>query len=317
MSEEHRVVFITPTWAGDLDHFRVMRASFEQSSFARFDHYVVVQDEDIALFEEFRGRSGLILLSTKDVLPEVVEYHRKRARRLSKRLGRHSTRICGSLKRIFSWPIWPSYTGWHTQQICKLKLASELTCDTAVILDSDVIITKTAVIEDFLSTSGPVCFANWLKRTETKGKVKNWIDESEYLVNIKPDTDYVNVYFDTPFVFNQLLLCEALSSLETRFGKDWWNVFLNRPPRRWSEFGFYKAFLIKKQPLVSTDWRDPSFCRYLYDTKDSKAVVNTVSDMMHDPQIHYVTIHSQANGREFQDPNEYLKPILALFYRDH
>jgi hypothetical protein len=70
MSNKQRMVFITPTWAGDLDHFRVMRASLEQSPLAGFDHYVVVQHEDIALFEEFRGRSGLTLLSTRDVLPE-------------------------------------------------------------------------------------------------------------------------------------------------------------------------------------------------------------------------------------------------------
>src|SRR5690554_4322477 len=164
MSKKPEIVIITPTWAGDIDHFRVMRKSVEQSPLAALEHYVVVQDEDMALFEEFRGRAGLHLLSTADVLPPGIERKRKTARYLSERFGRSATRLAGSLRRMVSWPEWPSYTGWHTQQLCKLKLGSELKCDTVIVLDSDVVVTKAASCEDFLAPSRVVCFADWIDR---------------------------------------------------------------------------------------------------------------------------------------------------------
>ena len=312
MNKQRQLVLITPTWAGDIDHFRLMRASLEQSPLAQFEHYVVVQDEDLALFDEFRNRDHLTLLSTKNVLPDIIERRRRRARYLSGTFGRTATRICGSLKRIFSRPLWPSYTGWHTQQLCKLKLASELPYDTAVVIDSDVIVTQSASIDDFINHSNIVCFSEWLERSQLRGKVKNWVHESEALVSFHDAQPNVNVYFDTPFGINCSLLQEALNELESSTGTQWWNALLNRPPRRWSEFGFYKAFLAKKASTMSIEWRKPSFSRYLYDTKNPEAVVNTVAKMLKDPDIHYVTIHSQANGREHQDPNIYLKPILSL-----
>jgi len=311
MSDEPRIVFITPTWAGDFEHFRVMRTSLENSPLARFQHYVVVQDEDLSLFEEFRDRPGLTLLSTRDVLPVDVERLRVRARQLSERFGRNFTRICGSLKRQFGWPIWPSYTGWHTQQLCKLKLATECESDTVVVIDSDVVVTPNASAGDFISTSGAVCFASWKPRAELKGKVRKWVAESEQLVGAGQEADPFNVYFDTPFVFDRNRLTAALADLESRSAKKWWQALLDRPPRRWSEFGFYKAFLAHKVDNGLIDYKEPSFFRYVYDTSEPSNVVEQVARMIRDPDIHYVTVHSQASGRETWNANAYLEPLLS------
>lgn len=317
MSSDPRLVLITPTWRGDLEHFRAMRCSLEHSGLAELDHYVIVQNEDLSLFEEFRGRAGLILLSTKDVLPESVERRRMRARMLSEHLGRNFTRICGSLRRVVGWPLWPSYTGWHTQQICKLKLASELGCDKAVILDSDVVVTPSATVQDFLASSRIVCFTEWRKRSDLSGKVRNWVLESERLVDADHEVDPVNTYFDTPFVFDRRVLSAALAYLESKNGTAWWSALFERPPRRWSEFGFYKAYLTYKVPRESIDWLAPSFSRYIYDTSDPERVIDTVRKMIVDPDIHYVTIHSQASGRESWDPKAYLAPLLSLLMEGH
>jgi len=310
MNTEPRIVLITPTWAGDLEHFRVMRRSLELSPLSMLAHYVVVQDEDLWLFEEFRGQPGLRLLSTRDVLPDVIERRRVRARALSGRFGRNFTRICGSLKRLCSWPKWPSYTGWHTQQLCKLKLASELDCDLAVVLDSDVVVTPHAALHDFFGGGGAVCYASWQERTALRGKVKNWVRECEALVGVSGENGPVNVYFDTPFVFDRHLLGAALSDLESRSGKRWWQALLNRPPRRWSEFGFYKAFLMHRAADRMIEWREPEFIRYIFDTSEPLHVVESVRSMMSDPGVHYVTLHSQASGRENWDPRAYLGPLF-------
>jgi len=311
MSDEPDLVFITPTWAGDLDHFRLMRASLEQSPLGKYPHYAVVQTEDLPLFDEFRDSPGLTLLSTRDVLPAEVERRRVRARRLSERFGRNFTRICGSLKRVVSWPLWPSYTGWHTQQLCKLKLATELDCDTAVVIDSDVLVTPHADAGDFFGDSGVVCFAHWQHRSELRGKVRNWSLESERLAGMTSEQSDVNVYFDTPFVFDRKLLDWALRELESSSGKDWWSTLLARPPRRWSEFGYYKAFLASRENQIDIEWRQPAFFRYLFDTRDPKTVVDQVCSFMRDPQVHFVTIHSQASGRHEWSAEDFLVPILS------
>lgn len=312
ISTKPEIVIITPTWAGDVDHFRVMRKSVERSPLAELEHYVVVQDEDMPLFEEFRGRSGLTLLSTADVLPPEIERKRRTARRLSDRFGRNVTRLAGSLRRLFSLPEWPSYTGWHTQQLCKLKLASELECDKAVILDSDVVVTKYASCEDFLASSRVVCFADWVARRDLRGKVKNWVEESEALVGALGLSDSVNAYFDTPFVFDRDTLRKALQLLEKRSGEPWWNALLARPPRRWSEFGFYKAFLGCHCDPKHVEWRTPEFSKYIYNASDPESVVGVVRSMLMDPNIHYITIHSHAGGRESWDPESYLDRVTAL-----
>jgi len=312
VSQTSEIAFITPTWAGDIDHFRVMRASFETSPLGAYPHYAIVQTEDLPLFDEFRESPGLTLLTTQDVLPEDVERRRVRARALSDRFGRNFTRICGSLKRTFSWPKWPSYTGWHTQQLCKLKLATELDCETVVVVDSDVLITRHASASDFLCNSGTVCFASWKPRAQLRGKVRKWIEESEKLVGATSEADPFNVYFDTPFVFSRTLLKMALEDLESRSGSSWHAAMLSRPPRRWSEFGFYKAFLTHRACKEDVEWREPSFFRYLYDTSDPRKVVEVAKEAMSDPEVHYLTIHSQASGKKDWDPKSYLDPLASM-----
>ena len=310
MSRRQKTVLITPTWAGDFEHFRLMRASLEHSGLNHLPHYVVVQHEDLELFREFANTPGLHLLSTRDVLPPEVEAIRVRARNLSSRFGRGLTKIFGSLKRLISWPIWPSYTGWHTQQLCKLKLASELDCDLAVIIDSDVYVTPGAQVDDFVSTSGSVCFADWKSRTDLKGKVANWVAVSEAMAGAVNADRKVNVYFDTPFVFDQRLLRAALNFLERGSRKRWWQVLLDQPPRRWSEFGYYKAFLACQCDASEVEWRNPVSSRYIFDTSDPEKVIHTVTSMRGDPSVHYITIHSQASGRESWAPSAYIDPLI-------
>nr|WP_297403114.1 DUF6492 family protein [uncultured Marinobacter sp.] len=306
------IVIITPTWAGDWEHFRLMRASLESSPLANLSHYVVVQTEDLPLFEEFRDREGLELLSTKDVLPEEVEVRRKQAKILSRVLGRTVTKLLGSLNRLISWPKWPSYTGWHTQQLCKLKLASELDCDIAIILDSDIVVTPSASISDFSNAQAVRCFADWKPRNLLTGKVRNWISVSESAAGVKNANKIANTYFDTPFIFHRKPLRSALAYLEAQGGGHWWQELLRLPPRRWSEFGYYKAFLEHHVDSKSVEWYEPSFTRYVYDTHDAEYVVDAVKTMLADPDVHYITIHSHSSGRENWDPRLYIEPIKAI-----
>ncbi|WP_027329455.1 DUF6492 family protein [Marinimicrobium agarilyticum] len=304
-------IVLTPTWAGDLDHFRLLRASLARSPLAALEHHVVVQTEDLPLFRKFAEEPNVVLRSTAEVLPPIVEKHRRRARHIGAHAGRHLTRISGSLRRTLGWPRWPSYTGWHTQQLCKLAVASERERATTIVLDSDVVVTPSAHINDFRTPGAVVCFAQWQPLSSLRGKVRKWVDNAAELTDTIPTSEAqnVNTYFDTPFVLDGEVLRAMLSYLEARSGLPWWQHLLNQPPRRWSEFGLYKQYLKtwSRQPV---DWRAPEQMHYLFDTSNAAAVVKQVTHLFQRPDIHYITLHSQSSGKHDWGASDYTESLL-------
>ncbi len=305
------VILLTPTWAGDLEHFRLLRASLARSPLAGLKHHVVVQTEDLPLFEAFAKEPNVVLRTTAEVLPPKVEQRRLQSLKIAARAGRHLTRISGSLRRTVGWPRWPSYTGWHTQQLCKLAVASEAHTSTAIVLDSDVVVTPTAQLEDFRSARSVVCFAQWQPLHSLSGKVRKWVDNAARLTGQGPlpEAQPVNTYFDTPFVFDGTVLRAMLKHLEQQSGLPWWQHLLNQPPRRWSEFGLYKQFL-SQQTQQSVDWRSPDLMHYIFDTRDADAVVEQVVGLFEKPDIHYITLHSQSSGKHNWNAQGYTERLL-------
>lgn len=302
-------VLVTPTWSADLPHFRLMRESLERSPLAGLTHHLVVQTEDLPAFEAFAERPGVHLRTTAEVLPASVEARRQQARHYARMLGRHATRIGGSLRRNLGWPPWPAYTGWHTQQLCKLIVAAEHPETTTVVLDSDLIITPRAQPSDFVGENGVLCPARWQAYGALRGKVRKWIESAAALYQqpLRPET-LVNHYFDTPFPLHGPTVHSLIEDLERRFGQRWWRTLVNQPPRRWSEFGTYKQYLLHRRDLA-VDWRAPECARYLHDTRDVDRLVDAVARLWQDREVHYVTIQSRSAGRDRQDPNDYLVPL--------
>lgn len=306
----HDAILLTPTWAGDLEHFRLLRASLNRSPLAALKHHVVVQTEDLPLFEAFAHEPNLVLRTTADVLPEQVEQRRIQALQIGARAGRHMTRISGSLRRAIGWPHWPAYTGWHTQQLCKLSVACDSGSATTIVLDSDVVVTPAAHLDDFRASGAVVCFAQWQPLHSLGGKVRKWLDNAARLTGSGPlnEAQEVNTYFDTPFVFEGDVLRAMLNHLEQQSGLPWWQHLLNQPPRRWSEFGLYKQFL-NQWTGQAVDWRSPDFMRYIFDTRDADAVVQQVKELFEKPDIHYITLHSQSSGKHDWNARGYTEQL--------
>jgi hypothetical protein len=305
------ICLITPTWSGDLDHFRLLRASLDRSRLADVPHHVIVQTEDRDAFSDF-DCPAMKLQTTADVLPPEVETARRRSRRISQHLGRHLTRISGTIRRELGWPRWPAYTGWHTQQICKLMAARHADADQAIVIDSDVIVTPHADVSDFYSNGRIRCFATWAKFEEMGAKVRKWIRQAEYLTGHSAARDgLVNTYFDTPFILNRAVLDAMLLWLESNYHQPWWHVLLSQPPRRWSEFGTYKAFLAGYAG-AQVDWCAPDMSRYLFDASDMQKFVKQVEALIRDPAVHYITIHSQSSGRRPWSIADYKERLQAI-----
>lgn len=311
---DSRICLITPTWSGDLHHFRLLRASLDRSPLAGVPHHVVVQTEDRALFSGFDA-PAMDLKTTAEVLPPEVEAARCRARRIGRRLGRHLTRIGGSMRRELGWPRWPAYTGWHTQQVCKLAIAAGADVDQAVVIDSDVIVTPNADVSDFQSDGRVRCFATWASLDEAGAKVRKWIRHAEQLTGHLPARDgLVNTYFDTPFILDRRMVNAMLRWLESTYNRPWWRVLLSQPPRRWSEFGIYKAFL-DRDAGERVDWCPPETARYVFDASDVAKLVRKIEAFMADPGVHFITVHSQSSGRKPWSVADYGADLQSVIER--
>lgn len=141
------VRLITPTWSGDRRHVELMRASIERSPLHALRHELAVQTEDRMLFEPLASES-VRLRTTADLLPAEVEATRVRARRLQRLSGPAGTRLLGSIARRIGRPRWTVYSGWHVQQLTELAAAAGTTAEHVVAIDSDVVITPHAGVND-------------------------------------------------------------------------------------------------------------------------------------------------------------------------
>lgn len=310
-----RVSLITPSWAGDLEQFRLLRASLDRSALAQIPHTLVVQSEDQDAFSEFDS-PALELKTTREVLPPLVEQRRLAARRTSRLLGRHLTRVSGSARRTLGWPRWPAYTGWHTQQISKLALAAQAQSDYVLVLDSDVIVTRSADLKKLLMTPEIVCFSEPKPLNEFSGKTRKWVLQADALLNTgAPGNGLYDGYFDTPFLLHSASVRAMLGWLEQQYRQPWWLALLTQPPRRWSEFATYKRFL-QKLELENADtkvtWLPPEHMHYIFDASDTDRLMAELRTRLVDPATHFITVHSQSSGRGLWTAADFAHKVMPI-----
>lgn len=310
-----RVSLITPSWAGDLEQFRLLRASLDRSALAQIPHTAVIQTEDITAFSGFNSPS-LELKTTAETLPGDIEAKRLKARRSSRLLGRHLTRLCGSSRRTLGWPRWPAYTGWHTQQICKLALAAKAQSEYVLILDSDVLVTRSADVSGLLSQRDIVCFSEPKPLDEFRGKTRKWVLQADSILKAgAPANSLYDSYFDTPFLLHTQSVRALLDWLEKQYQNPWWQVLLDQPPRRWSEFATYKRFLQKltqETDDIKVKWLAPDHIHYIFDASDTDRLIAQLRGHLSNPDTHFVTIHSQSSGREAWSTADLVSKVMPI-----
>lgn len=305
---------LTVTWSADRRHFGLLSDSLAHSSLADLPHDVIVQTEDLSLFETFR-RASVVLHPTCEILPKAVEENRLLARHRQEKYGRRATRLLGSASRRIDWPDWPRYTGWHTQQICKLAYVAKSGLDRIVIMDSDLVVTDHARPEDFTSTEGIVCFSDWRESSTVTGRVKNWQTTAHQLLDrTMTEMRAFDCYFDTPFVMHAASVRRMLQWLEDRHSQPWWKVLLSLPPRRWSEFCVYKTFL-RNLSDQAVDWRNTENIGYLFNAGEPELLGRKFLHMADVERRHYITIHSQSSGRRLWTTEPYEDIVRSYLLR--
>ncbi|WP_421717960.1 DUF6492 family protein [Algiphilus sp.] len=300
------ILLVTPTWAADRAHFALMRHSIEASALGALRHEVIVQSEDVDVFADF-ARGPVRVRATADLLPAVVEERRVQALRRAQRLGHRGTQWAGSLAlRTGGFPQWVGYTGWHVQQISKLAVAAESRCDTVVVVDCDVVVLPHATAAHLRDDQDRIlCLHDPCRPDRIGTKAARWNRQAHRLFQqpFDPRRDYDGA-FDTPFVFHAPTVRRMLRHLEQRFRQPWWQVLLNQPVRRWSEFATYRAYIKHFLPQDAVRWRQgPGVTTTsIHRAPAAKAIRAALWEMMRNTAgPPFVTVHSvQAGQRRFQ-----------------
>lgn len=156
MAEASGLQFFTPSYAGDLDRFVLLRQSVKRFARCPVQHVVAVPRRDVAAFRRAAEGEDCRVVAQEDFV-EPYFYAPAWSRYLQQALGERTWRLRQS--RFGGRP------GWIVQQIVKLS-APEVFADGEVCLvDSDLVFIRDFDRRDFLPASG----ARVLLRMEPEG----------------------------------------------------------------------------------------------------------------------------------------------------
>ena len=302
---EFSLAFVTATWGADLDHFRWLRRSLEKAGFAEVPHIVVVQTEDLHRFLSF-ATGGVQLKTTADVLPPSVESGRVRALSKARRYGRHLTRFCTSLNKRFGWCDFVRYSGWQVQQITKLTVSADAALDVAVVLDSDLIVTRPFDLQVFMPGEATAVFEDLDVTPDSPGLSWKWHCNARALLKQGPaEHTPANGYFATPFVLDRRTLTSLFSWLQAEYLRPWYQVLLSQPVASWSEFCIYTQFA-REQPQTSrlaiTRNRHQ---RSLVSVDERRDHERFIQESFDDPDIYFMNIPSDRRGKQHWSVDHY------------
>jgi len=118
------VGLITPSYAGDFERFSLLCDSIDRRLVGYERHYVIVDDEDMGLFQRFNGGRRVVMPSSR-FLPHWLK-------RVPSLLTKGGRRLWWSLRA-------PPVRGWHVQQILKIAAAAALPEPRHCLIDSDTV----------------------------------------------------------------------------------------------------------------------------------------------------------------------------------
>jgi len=200
--------FITPTYAGDIDRFAVLRESI--MTFAADVHHVaIIQTEHFDHFESrFAHQPNLELLTTSRVLPPHMELQRGGSRLSRKLIG---------LRRAFKQD-YRRIDGWRAQQLTKIYSLAQSEHEVGIFLDSDIFLSRHVKEADFFSQGKPKIFRAKCHNLESAAL---WLSAAD-IHGIDPlSTNETHNFVFAPAVFRRSTAELLINEMISRHGQRW------------------------------------------------------------------------------------------------
>jgi len=242
------VSLITPSHREDLGRSAMLFDSIDRhvTSFER--HYVIVHDEDLALFRPFdRGRR--VVLPASEFLPRWL--------REVPRLRWRNRQYWWSIK---AWPV----SGWHTQQLVKIQAAACLPEDRFCVIDSDNVFFRDF---DVAAVASPNILPVHIYRDgagEHRPRHLKWVRTAHRLLGLEEPSFPADDYIDQIIVWDKAIINAMTARIEALSRRGWVETLCRA--RNFSEYMIYGTFVVREASLagrfrITTD----SFCRTYWD----------------------------------------------------
>ena len=220
---EPKICLVTPSYAPDFERCKLLVNSVKRYSTATLKHYIVVDREDISLFQELSSPETIII-AKEELLPNWIVklpfFTRKNL--------------------WFSWKTLP-VRGWLVQQLIKLGIAEYISEDILVFADSDVFFVRNFDLNCFIQDDKVRFFAQPGKVNPEDPHLPGWYFDASKLLNLAPPEFPVANYMGQLIFWRKDNVLQLHRHLEQKNHKHWmeticanWNV---------SEYILYGVFV--------------------------------------------------------------------------
>lgn len=287
--------FITPTYRGDFDRFRLLRETITRFGQGHVPHYALVDTEDRQMVEEAK-LPNVRVATTAELLPPEVEMRRVAYNASGSRTWKRWQR---SLNRRFGWFPNSRYYGWQIQQLLKLAAPVHLPHDLFVSFDSDIIVCGEFGPQDFYQDGKAVLYADIVRLTQTNAD--QWYPNACRLFDVPPPSQPGDEYCDhvaQPFVFVRETVQAMHQWLKARHRKPWWQLLVDQPLGDWSEFmtyGVYVRKILKDPNVFLQNGRAASL--WIEHVSDYRNAEHLIQKAFKDPAIKFLCLQADDHQR--------------------
>jgi hypothetical protein len=238
------VGLITPSHRGDLERFVMLIESMDRHVRRRGRHYVIVHDEDAALFAPY-GSEHRLILPASQFLPRAlapIPLVRWRGRRYWWRFG--------------AMPI----SGWHAQQIVKIQAVATLPEDRYCLIDSDNFFFRDFDLAEIAAPNPVPAFVNPLAVGGNQLRHIKWIEAAHRLLGIAAPRFPADDFIGQIMVWDQATVQAMIARIAKTTGRDWVAALCRE--HEFSEYMIYGSFVANNLAMPGRHFSTTqSFCR--------------------------------------------------------
>lgn len=224
------ISLITPSYSGDFEACRLLCASMDRFVSGYDMHYIVVGDEDAALFADLAGPKRRVVTNA-ELLPKFWSIGRWRGRRYSWAPG-------------LGLPVY----GWHLQQLRKIAMTLAQESDWVMCVDSD-----NCFVRPFdLST---VSVGNKVPHFVTPAGIPperpnhvTWLNNAYALFGLTAPALPADDFIGPMIVWERETVSQMVQKIENLSGRPWWSAIARQ--RQFSEYLIYAA-AVASDPILA------------------------------------------------------------------
>ncbi|QUS38551.1 hypothetical protein RPMA_06670 [Tardiphaga alba] len=229
--EHDTVSLITPSYRGDLERSALLFESVDRfvSSFER--HYVIVHDEDLALFKPFHGGRRVVMRAS-ELLPTWL----------------HEIPLLRWRRRRYWWSLRAKpVSGWHTQQLVKIKAAAVLPEDRYCLIDSDNVFFRPFDVATIAPPHPPTLRINYGHADDSLPGHQTWVRTARDILGMPAPTFPADDFIDQIIIWDKQIVQAMIARIETVTGREWSEALCRA--RDFSEYMTYGNFVMGTDAL--------------------------------------------------------------------